>query len=324
MMLLAGDVGGTKTLVGLFDPRARRPHPIAVRAFHTMEYGALAAIVAEFVRDPSVAGAPIRAACFGVAGPVLGDTAELTNVPWRVETAPLAKKFGFARVDLLNDLQAMAYGVTVLEPSEVHVLRQGDAVRAGSVSLIAAGTGLGEAFLHNIEGRLIPAALEGGHADFSARNEREIRLLRWLLERNGRAEVEDVVSGRGLVNIHQVAHNEACTAIDDLTSADAPAAITKAGLDRTCRGCVDTLEMFVDAYGAEAGNLALRMVTTGGAFVGGGIAPKILPALTDGRFLRAFTSKPPFDELLSKMPVKVILNNEIALVGAALFAARPT
>ena len=321
-MLIAGDVGGTKTLLGLFDSRRPHPRPDAVQSFETTAYDDLTSIVAEFLQQPAVANQPIEAAVFGVAGPVIGDTADLTNVPWRVDARQVASRFGFARVALLNDLEAMAHGVTVLDESDVHVLQQGRRGKGGNIGIVAAGTGLGEATLHDAGGRLIPAASEGGHADFAARTEREIRLVRWLLDDHGRAEVEDVVSGRGLRNIHRVAHAGGCRASVDLKSPDAPAAITRAGLDGSCPGCVEALDMFVEAYGAEAGNLALRFVTRGGIFVGGGIAPKILPALTDGRFMRAFTAKPPFESLLASIPVKVILNAQTALIGAAVLAAR--
>jgi glucokinase len=320
-MLLAGDIGGTKTLLGMFTPTGVRPDAVVVRAFGTLDYPDLITMIAEFTSEPALRDASVGSACFGVAGPVIGGTAELTNVPWKVEADAVADHFGFARVDLLNDLQAMAYGVTVLDESELHVLQAGDPLPGGNIGLIAAGTGLGEALLHNVDGRFIPSPSEAGHADFAARNDREIRLLRWLTAGHGRAEIEGVLSGRGLVNIHRVTHEGACRSGADLESPDAPAAITAAALERRCDGCVEALEMFVDAYGAEAGNLALRVVSTGGLFIGGGIAPKILPALTDGRFLGAFRAKPPFESLLATMPVKVILNAEVALVGAAVFAA---
>jgi glucokinase len=321
-MILAGDIGGTKTLLGLFDPVPARPKAILVKAFQTLDYGDLSAIVSEFASDLPVRVDSIETACFGVAGPVVGTSARLTNVPWVVESGRVARAFNVRRVALLNDLQAMAYGVPVLQPSEVRVLQEGEALRGGHMAVIAAGTGLGEAFLHNIDGRFIPSPSEGGHADFAARTPREISLLRDLTERYGRADVEHVVSGLGLVNIHRVAHqNAACAAVDDLTDPDAPAAITTAALEDRCNGCVETLDMFVEAYGAEAGNLALRTVATAGVYVGGGIAPKILPALTDGRFVRAFRSKSPFEALLTKIPLKVILNPEVGLLGAAVYAA---
>ena len=321
-MLLAGDIGGTKTFLGLFDPLPARPREMAVRAFATLEYDDLPSMIAAFTTDAAVAGAAIDAACFGVAGPVIGEAAELTNVPWRVDAGHVARALAIARVALLNDLQAMAYGVPVLHEAELAVLQEGEALRGGNIALIAAGTGLGAALLHNVNGRFIPSSSEGGHADFAARNEREIEVMRSLSVRFGRAEVEQVVSGRGLVNLHRIAHADCvCPAVADRNEPDAPAAISKAALERRCDRCTEALNMFVDAYGAEAGNLALRTVSTGGLFIGGGIAPKILPALTDGRFMRAFCDKAPLTDMLARMPVRVILNAEAGLLGAAVYAA---
>ena len=216
----------------------------------------------------------------------------------------------------------MAYGVPALQASEVHVLQEGEALRGGHMAVIAAGTGLGEAFLHNVDGRFIPSASEGGHADFAARTEREVALMRDLTKRFGRAEVEHVVSGLGLPNVFRVTHQDgSCQAGVNGDDPEAPAAITKAALEKRCPRCAEALEMFVDAYGAEAGNLALRTVSTAGLFVGGGIAAKILPALTDGRFMRAFRAKGSFEVMLAKIPVKVVLNPEVALLGAAVYAA---
>jgi glucokinase len=252
---------------------------------------------------------------------VLGETAQLTNVPWKVDGQRVREHFAFKRVDLLNDLQAMAYGVTVLQASEIHVLQEGSARQGGNVALIAAGTGLGEALLVELDGKRIALPSEGGRADYSARNEREIRVLRSLVAATGRAAVEHVVSGPGLVHIHRAIHDKPCRDVENLGDRDIPAAITTAALERKCPACMETLETFVDAYGAEAGNVALRMVSTGGLFVGGGIAPKILGALGDGRFMAAFRAKTPFEPLLDAVPVKVIMNSETGLLGAAVFAA---
>ena len=320
-MLLAGDIGGTKTLLGLFDARPARPRPLAVQSFVTLEYDDLGAMVRAFLAAEQVSAETMDSACFGVAGPVLDDTAELTNVPWKVDARRVANTVGIRRIWLLNDLQAMAYAVPVLQADELHALQKGEALRGGNIALIAAGTGLGEALLHNIDGRFVPSPSEGGHADFPARTEREIDLLRDLTARYDRAEVEHVVSGRGLINVHRTMHRQTCAAAIDLDDVDAPAHITAAGLAGTCRLCADTLELFVGAYGAEAGNLALRTVATGGVFVGGGIAPKILPALTTGLFMRAFREKQPLEAMLAVMPVSVILNADAGLLGAAVFAA---
>jgi glucokinase len=323
-MLLAGDIGGTKTLLGLFDRAFPRPRPIASRAFATLEYSDLATMISVFATEAAVPRANIEAASFGVAGPVLGATARLTNVPWRLDARRLAETLDIRRVSLLNDLHAMAYAVPVLHSSELHVLQEGVALAGGNMALIAAGTGLGEALLHFVDGRFIPSPCEGGHADFAARTERDITVLRALVQRYRRASVEHVVSGPGLINLYRALHAGPCRAVADTNNRDAPAAITSAGLEGRCPACVDTLAAFVEAYGAEAGNLALRTVATAGLFVGGGIAPKILPALTDGRFMQAFRDKAPLDELMGGIPVKVILHPEPGLLGAAVHAQGET
>ena len=321
-MILAGDIGGTKTLLGVFEAAPVRPRAAFVRSYGTLDFESLTTMIGRFLNDGGTAAAAIDQACFGVAGPVIDDAAQLTNVPWRVDARRVAGDLGFRGVSLLNDLEAMAYAVPVLSTSEVHVLQEGEALPGGNIALIAAGTGLGQALLHNIDGRFVPSASEGGHADFAARTEREIALVRDLTARYGRADVEHVVSGRGFFNIHPVAHGGApCLGGVDLGDLDAPAAITAAAMERRCPGCVETLDMFVEAYGAESGNLALRTVSSGGLFIGGGIAPKILPALTTGTFINAFRAKPPLDAMVAAMPVKVILNAEAGLLGSAVFAA---
>jgi glucokinase len=321
-MLLAGDIGGTKTLLGLFDASPTRPRSVAMRSFVTLEFDGLSAIIEQFTRDQGLEKGAITAACFGVAGPVLDGSAVLTNVPWNVDARQIAEAFALERVDLLNDVQAMAYGLTVLDASEVLVLQKGRAVEGGGIALIAAGTGLGIATMHRLGDQYVSVPTESGHADFAARTAREVRLMQWLTDRDGRAEVEGVVSGRGVLNIHRALHRGLCLAVRDLDHPDAAADITAAGLAGRCAGCVEILDIFVEAYGAEAGNLALRSMSTGGMFVGGGIAPKILPALTDGRFMRAFRHKAPFEELLSVVPVNVVLNPDTALLGAAVHAAQ--
>jgi glucokinase len=320
-MILAGDVGGTKTLLGLFDSRGARPEPVFVRSFTTIEYPDLSSVIAAFAADSHVRGRIIRSAGFGVAGPVLGAVARLTNVPFQIDAGAISRTFHIPQVRLLNDLHAMAYSVPRLVDKEVQVLQEGEPNDAGNLALVAAGTGLGEAVILRINGSALPSATEAGHADWAARDERDITVLRDLIGRFGRAEVEHVLSGPGLVNLHRVTHaGTRCLAVNDETDPDAPAAISAAALEGRCRGCVEALDIFVRAYGAEAGNLALRAVATGGVFIGGGIAPKILPAISDGRFLRAFLDKQPFREMLSKMPVKIILNADVGLLGAAIAA----
>ena len=320
-MLIAGDIGGTKTLLGLFDHAAARPQPIVVRSFGTLDYDDLTTMIATFLKEDAAANATaIETACFGVAGPVIGESATMTNIPWRIDAARVRSVFGFP-VKLLNDLEAMAYSIPVLQPDEVHVLQKGEAAAGGNIALIAAGTGLGEALLHNVDGRYIASPTEAGHADFGARTERELQLVRALTPRFGRVDVERVISGRGLLVVHTFTHTRPCEAGVDLEDPDAAALISRAALERRCPGCIDALDLFVEAYGAEAGNLALRSGATGGVFVGGGIAPKILAALTAGPFMRAFNAKEPLERMVERMPVKVILNARAGLLGAAVSAA---
>jgi glucokinase len=320
-MLLAGDVGGTKTLLGVFERGDTRPVSIELRAFTTLDYSSIIAMIEDFLRGHDWR---IDGACFGVAGPVLAGRAELTNVPWVVDAQEVAGHFRLSHVDLLNDLQAMAYSVPVLQLNELMLLQPGMALHGANIGLIAAGTGLGEALLHNVNGEFIPSPSEGGHADFSARTPREIELLQDLTSRYGRAEVEHVISGRGLVNVHRFVHRDRpCRAIEPATDPrEIPARLTQAALEHRCAACEEGLELFVDAYGAETGNLALRGVTAAGVFIGGGIAPKIMPALQNGRFMKAFTAKAPMDDWLERVPVAVILNAHAALLGAAVFAAK--
>jgi glucokinase len=317
VMVLAGDVGGTKTLLGLFEPRVRRPVARATRSYETNAYSSFIALLDEFVRDVKP-DAPIRAAAFGVAGPVVRDRAKLTNIGWHVVASDIRDHFHIAHVQLLNDLEAIASSIEILAADEVFVLQEGTEDTEAGAAVIAAGTGLGQAFLHRRNGRLIPAPSEGGHADFAARTDREAELVRMLRERFGRAEVEQVLSGPGLVNLHRLTHRGGeCAVVDDLDGPEAPAAISRAGLAGRCQGCAEALQMFVSAYGAEAGNLALRGLALGGIYVGGGIAPKVLPAIKSGAFMVAFRDKAPMTELLLKVPVKIILNAEAGLLGAA-------
>jgi glucokinase len=325
-MLLAADVGGTKTLVGLFRHDARRPAGVATRVYATTEFPDLVAIVRDFLHhngDPS-----IDAFAAGVAGPITGRAARLTNADMIVDADRIGAALDNRPAALLNDLEAMAHAVTVLNPDELHTLQSpGRAPARGNAALIAAGTGLGESVLHDVDGRLVPSASEGGHADFAARTPRELELVAWLAKIHGRVEVERVLSGSGLANLFRFTHHSdlaelPCERIPaDTAEADLPAAIAESALAAACPRCVEALDMFVAAYGAEAGNLALRAMATRGVFVGGGIAPKILPAVTGGKFMTAFLDKAPMDALVREVPVHVILNQEAVLVGAAVHAA---
>jgi glucokinase len=320
-MVLAGDIGGTKTLIGLYDSSTGRPTPVDVRAFATTEFSGLPAIIDAF-RGEQPKSSSIDAAVFGIAGPIIDQSAEMTNVEWRVDRDELVDALGIPQVHLLNDLEAMGYGVPVLNHDELVVLQPGNPRPNGNLALIAAGTGLGEALLHYVDGRYRPIPSEGGHTDFAARTHRELELARFLINRYGRAELEHVLSGPGILTLSEFTHRgRPCEALAhrDGDVPDIPAEVSRSALAGTCEWCVEALTMFVEAYGAAAGNLALTAVTSG-VFIGGGIAPQILPALQDGGFLRAFNDKGPMRPLLESVRVQVILNPESGLLGAAVYA----
>jgi len=322
-MILAGDIGGTKSLLGVFRRAAERPQPAVVREYATADFDSLSELVETFL-DETGSGT-VEAACFGVAGPVRGLVARLTNVPWLADATPLVDRLGCPTA-LDNDLVALARAVPLLEPEELAVLQEGTAVADGSAALIAAGTGLGEAVLHNVEGRFLPMASEGGHADFAPSTVREAELAEHLRRAFGRVDNERVISGQGILNIYGFTHDgfdggPSCAGALRVPDRDLPAAITRAGSDGRCAACVETLDLFVGAFGSEAGNLALRATATAGVYVGGGIAAKLLPVLERGRFMEAFREKEPMIDLLRTIPVSVILNQSAGLLGAAVRGA---
>ena len=337
-MLLAGDVGGTKTLLGLFEPARPRPRAIIVEEFVTLEYDGLESIVDHFLKRQGVQSGSLTAASVGVAGAITDQVGELTNVPWRVSAASMKAAFGVERVQVLNDLEALAHAVPVLAPDEVEILQKGTRIASGNMAVIAAGTGLGESMLLNVDGRFVPGESEGGHADFSARTPRELAMVAALTPVLGRVSAEAILSGPGLVNLYQFTHDaitaapfvtasstrpaRLCDGVGDVEdAAELPARISASASARRCPECVEAMEMFVSAYGAEAGNLALRTVATAGVYIGGGIAPRILPALRSGAFMDAFRDKAPMHELVGRAPVSVILNPKAGLLGAAVQAA---
>ena len=319
--LLAADVGGTKTVCGLYGTGDRRPDPLAVERFGTLDYDSLEALLAAFL-ERRAPGATVDAAVLGVAGPVRDGVSDLTNVPWRVAAAAIAERFAIPAVRLLNDLEAMGHVVSVLADDEVTTLQPGQPAADGNAALIAPGTGLGETLLHRVDGRLVPVAAEPGHADFAARTPVEIDLLRALTERFGRVSWEHVLSGPGLTHVHFWLHGgDPCPAAGGGTAGgDLPRQITAAALERRCPRCVATLDLFTGALGAEAGNLGLRALATAGVYIGGGIAPRILPALASPRFLHAFRAKGPMEGLMKSLPVRVIRAANPALLGAAVAA----
>jgi glucokinase len=322
-MLLAGDVGGTKTLLGVFERGNPRPVAKAVHSYSTPSFARFADILDAFgrdMKDPMT----VEAVALGVAGPVVENRALLTNVGLEIAAVEIGERFGTRRARLLNDLEAMASSIEVLAADELMSLQDGVPQLTGSRAVIAAGTGLGQAYLHpKPEGGWSPVPTEAGHADFAARTDRELELVRMLRERYGRAEVEQVISGPGLLNLHRFTHRGGeCPVVIDLDAPDAPALVSQAALGGRCQHCAEALRMFVSAYGAEAGNLALRTMATAGVYIGGGIARKILPALTNGNFIDAFRAKDPLSGLVAQIPVHVILNEGTGLLGAAVCAQR--
>jgi glucokinase len=315
MIILAGDIGGTKTLLGLFEAAPRRPATIEVRRYDTRPETSIDAIVDQFLRDCS-RDSPVSYAVFGVAGPVRNNQAQLTNQPWLIDGPSLERTLR-APVTLLNDVQSLAYALDALSPDEFVTIRDVPDVPDGVRAVIAVGTGLGEAQLVRAEGRAVACPSESGHADFAPRTPAEDTLVGRLRQRHGRATVEHVLSGPGLVMLHHLTHEgRPCAVTTQAEEADLPA-ITKAGLDGRCEGCAAALDMFVSALGSEAGNVALRTLATGGLFIGGGIPPHMLPLLHTAAFADAFLDKPPMRAVLDRIPVHVITNPEAGLLGAA-------
>jgi glucokinase len=326
-VILAGDVGGTKTNLGLFEVAGERLRLVSSATYHSADFPSLAAVVKAFlaVHPP---GEPIRAACFGIPGPVIDNRSSPANLAWKVDGALLAADIEVEIVSLINDLVATAEGIPALEESAVAVLQSGTPEPDGNRALIAAGTGLGMALLPRMGSRWVPVASEGGHADFAPRTEEEIGLLRHLRERFGRVSVERVVSGPGLYNVYQYLRDalrlpEFPQVREALTQGHDPSrVIGEAALaPESCPLCSRSLDFFVAAYGAVAGNLALTGTATGGVYLGGGIAPKILPRLLHGPFLQSFTAKGRFVPFLERVPVRVLLDDRTALLGAARHAA---
>lgn len=321
-MILAGDVGGTNTRLGLFELVRNRPKPVTIQIYPSGNYQSLEQILEEFLTQHSY---PITAACVGIAGPIKDGICETPNLPWVADSRKLAEVLGLHRVELINDLEANAHGISVLTKEDMVVLHAGQPDDEGNAGLISAGTGLGEAGLHWVGEYYQPFASEGGHVDFAPRNEIEIALLSYLLKQFGHVSYERVLSGPGLYNIYRfLVDTGRCEEPewlrDEIQKKNPGAVITKAALERRARVCELAHEIFVSVYGAEAGNLALKVLATGGIFLGGGIAPKILPLLQQPGFLEAFWSKGRMTELLKRVPVSVIVNDKTALLGAARVA----
>jgi len=324
-LVLAGDVGGTKTNVALFSVHGERLRPEWTQSFASKRYSGLVPVLQEFLAAGSAHS--IDAACFGIAGPVVDGKVKTPNLPWMIDSGELRRALKLDSLALLNDLEAAAYGIFTLEDDEFCTLNQGIQRHSGNKALIAAGTGLGEAILHDDGRHFHPLASEGGHADFAPRDDLEIELLRYLMSQFGHASYERALSGPGLFNIYgflkeQRGFAEPKWLADRLAAENDPSAVVSmAALANEAEICVKALDLFVSIYGAEAGNLALRAKALRGLYVGGGIAPKILDKLKDETFMRAFTDKGRYADLLAAIPVQVVLNDQAGLRGAAYYAA---
>jgi glucokinase len=310
-MDIAGDIGGTHTRLALFDPGAAGP--AAVEIYSSRDHDGLEAMIGAFLATHP---AHVERACFGVAGPVQNGHVKTTNLAWPVDARRVARMLGIERVRLVNDLYANAYGIADLGPDDVATLREGDPALGGNAAVISAGTGLGEAGLFWDRHRYHVFATEGGHTDFAPRDDQETALRAHLARNHAHVSYERVCSGMGLVAIHDFLSGREGVGVGRTDAS----AITRAALDGSDEVCVRALDMMVSIYGAEAGNLALKLLATGGIYVGGGIAPRILEKLQAGPFLEALDAKGRFSELLSRIPVHVILNDRTALLGAARLA----
>ena len=318
-IVLAGDIGGTKTNLGLFSPGKRRPVVKVIETYPSREAPHLELIIEQFLHKHR---APIKSACFGIAGPVIRGRSQTTNLPWDVSEVKIKKRFKWAQVGLINDLTATAYAVPLLTSRELLSLNNAKARKEQNLALVAPGTGMGKALLIFAEGQYIPVASEGGHADFSPNNEAEVELWRYLSHRFGHVSIERVLSGPGLVNIYSWLRDserfsEPPWLVRRMEEIDPARAIAEAALTEKHPLCVASLNAFVSILGAVAGNLALTAMTNGGVYLGGGIPPKILPKLEEPIFMKAFTNKGRFKEFLERIPVRVILNDKAALLGAA-------
>lgn len=324
-MILAGDIGGTKTSIARFEVRGGLPGPpVGLERLPSWSFPAFEALVGDYLaRHPG----PIDEACFGIAGAVVDGSVHVTNLPWTVENATLARALGLDRVHFINDLVATGYGIEALTPGELETLQAAAPSKDSNAGLLAAGTGLGETILVRVNGRFLPVPSESGHTDFAARTDDELRVFRAFRARYGRVSWERVVSGLGMVALGEFFHEERGAVADwkrhlGEAGENGPAeVVSRLGMARECPACEDALRLFVGAYGAEAGNMALRAVACSGIYLGGGIAPRILPALKWPIFLEAFRDKDNLRPLLTTIPVWVIRNELTGLLGAARYAA---
>ena len=318
-MILAGDVGGTKCNLALFAEKNGKLEFVFRERFASKEFAQFDLIIREFSRRavPYLGQDKIHAAGFGVAGPVINNRIHATNLPWIVEADILAHEVGVDSVVLLNDLGATGHSLGHLPPEDFCVLNEGTPLPGASRALLAAGTGLGEGILFWEGKRYKVVPSEGGHSDFSPRSDQQIELLKFMRHRYPQVSWELILSGRGFRTLHEFMAPSVKHPIFEDPDADPAPFITKSGLDHTCPICVETLDLWTNIYGAEAGNLALKVLALGGVYVAGGIAVKILPKMKDGTFFKSFKDKWHFEKMLSDVPVSVLLNESAPLIGAA-------
>lgn len=347
-MILAGDIGGTKTYLALYDWKNDRVESTREEKFFNADFESFEEILEEFLNPPEdeveayesedtqeddsssddqaePAEISIEAACFGVAGPIIDNRCRTTNIPWVIDGQALAEPIHTTKIRLLNDVEAMAHGLLVLRPEETELLN-GQAQQQGTKVLIAPGTGLGEAMMFWDGERYHPVPSEGGHTSFAPTSDIEIDLLRYIRTSFLHVSVERVLSGDGLHTIYQFLRdtkkNEPTWFAELLPTGDPPALIAEAALKGKPEICVQALELFISILGAEAGNMALKGLARGGVYLAGGIVPHIVPSLKNDRFVQSFIAKGRYKRLLSSIPVHAILNDQAGLLGAASVAAQ--
>lgn len=327
MKVLAGDIGGTNTRLAICDVTEDAVVRISEEIQPSTRFKTFKEIIREFVAKHAL---ELRAACFGLPGPVRGRSVSLTNLPWTVDADELERELGLPSVSLINDLVANAYGLETLTSADIFTLRAGTPDTGGNVGLMSAGTGLGQAGLHRIDGVLHPFATEGGHSDFAPTNTIECDLLEFLQRRHGSDHIswERVVSGPGLTSVYDFLRERAPSAEpawlrEELASgADPSAVIGRHALTERSELAAEAVNLFLGLYGAEAGNLALKLLATGGMYIGGGIAPKLKPLFMQSSFLHRFNRKGRMQHVVEQIPIRIILDDKAALQGAALHAAR--
>lgn len=322
MKVLAGDIGGTNSRLALCDVAGGRVSVVAEQTYPSASFGSLSDVVRTFLSGRAEV---VHSACFGLPGPVRGRRAQLTNLPWQVDADAIERELGLDTVAIINDLEANAYGLAVLDPGSVRVLKHGTAIPNGNAALIAAGTGLGEAGLAWDGTRRRPFATEGGHCDFAPEDELEDELLAWLRKRHdGHVSWERVVSGPGLAAIHEFLRERSGEPMPPWAQAkpaEMPGRISAAAKGGEDPIAHEALQRFLALYGAEAGNLALKLLAIGGVYVGGGIAPKLADAFADSAFVERFMAKGRMRALMEDIPVYLVLDDRAGLWGAASHAA---